>query len=152
MEFDREEIGEMRNLIRINEIRGNEATGSLSFFESKKDIPFEIKRIYYIYDVPLDSTRGMHAHKKLQQLLWCPYGKIEIVLDNGKVKETIMLDSPKKGLLVGSGMWRDMYWKKAESVLCVAASDYYDEEDYIRDYDEFIRHVKEGYWNNENKL
>jgi len=124
---------------------GNSTTGYLSFFEFQKDIPFEIKRIYYTYDVPVGTKRGMHAHKKLQQILWCPYGSIEIILDDGVQKESFTLDSPEKALLVGPGIWRDMYWKKVDSVLCVAASDYYSEGDYIRDYDEFLKYVKEGY-------
>lgn len=141
----------MNNLIKIKKISSPES-GSLSFFEASKDIPYEIKRIYYTYDVPMDAKRGMHAHKNLNQVLWCPYGIIEMVLDNGESKKTYTLDSPDKLLLVGSGIWRDMYWKKEGSVLCVAASDYYNEDDYIRDYDEFLRYVGEGFWNNENKL
>lgn len=131
---------------------GNSEIGFLSFFESEKDVPFEIKRVYYIYDVPTGTKRGMHAHKTLKQFLWCPYGAIKIVLDNGKEKKEYMLDSPQKGLIVGEGIWRDMYWLKGNSVLCVAASDYYDENDYIRDYDEFLRLVQEAYWKDENKL
>lgn len=133
-------------------IRGDSNFGYLSFFESGNDIPFEIKRIYYTYKVPINTKRGMHAHKKLQQVLWCPYGKIEVILDDGEIRETYLLDSPEKGLLVGDGIWREMIWKKEGSVLCVAASDYYNEDDYIRDYDEFLEYVKKGYWKNENKL
>lgn len=127
---------------------GNPGIGYLSFFEAKKDIPFEIKRIYYIYNVPEDTKRGMHAHKELQQVLWCVHGKIEVILDDGKKKETYFLDSPEKALLVSKGHWRDMYWRKEGSVLCVAASDYYNEEDYIRSYEEFLEYVKKGFWNN----
>lgn len=131
---------------------GDKKIGFLSFFESSKDIPFEIKRIYYTYNVPVNTKRGMHAHKELNQVLWCPYGEIEVILDNGREKKNYLLNSPDKALLVGKGIWREMYWKKENSVLCVAASEYYDENDYIRDYDEFLKYVKEGYWNNENKL
>jgi dTDP-4-dehydrorhamnose 3,5-epimerase-like enzyme len=131
---------------------GSDEIGYLSFFESMKDIPFEIKRIYYSYSVPVGVKRGMHAHKTLKQLLWCPYGKIEVILDNGKEKTVYLLDSPEKSLLIVKGYWRDMYWKKDGSVLCVAASDYYDEDDYIRDYDEFLKYVEKGYWDDENKL
>lgn len=132
--------------------KGNLDLGDISFFEAKKDIPFEIKRIYYTYNVPVETKRGMHAHKKLQQILWCPYGKIEVILDDGKTRKIYLLDSPEKGLLIGNGIWREMVWKKENSVLCVAASDYYNENDYIRDYDEFLRYVKEGYWEDENKF
>ncbi|MBV1756284.1 MAG: FdtA/QdtA family cupin domain-containing protein [Dethiosulfatibacter sp.] len=140
------------NKIISSKKNGNHSIGYLSFFESNKDIPFEIKRIYYTYSVPVGIKRGMHAHKTLKQLLWCPYGEIEVILDDGKEKVSYILDSPEKGLLILKGYWRDMYWKKEGSVLCVAASDYYDENDYIRDYDEFIQYTKEGYWNDENKL
>lgn len=124
---------------------GSPEIGYLSFFEAEKDIPFQIKRIYYIHEVPVNTKRGMHAHKKLQQLLWCPFGAIEVMIDDGKMKKSYLLDSPDKALLVLNGYWREMYWKKAGSVLCVAASDYYDEEDYIRDYDEFLEYVEKGY-------
>ena len=142
----------MENLLLNITTHGNDGVGYLSFFESNKDIPFDIKRIYYTYHVPLDTKRGMHAHKELQQVLWCPYGKIEVVLDNGKEKTSYLLDSPEKALLVLKGYWRDMYWREEGTVLCVAASDYYNEDDYIRDYDEFLKYVREGYWSDEDKL
>ena len=131
---------------------GSAEVGFLSFFESQRHVPFEIKRVYYIYDVPAGTKRGMHAHRKLRQFLWCPYGAIKIILDNGKEKKEHILDSPQKCLLVGEGIWHNMYWLKDNSVLCVAASDYYNENDYIRDYDEFLRLVREAYWKDENKL
>lgn len=139
---------------RVIEIKkyGNPEIGHLAFFEGFHDIPFKIKRIYYIYGVPVEIKRGMHAHKKLQQLLWCPYGEIEIILDNGEEKTSYLLDAPEKALLVTKGYWRDMYWKKEGSVLCVAASEHYEESDYIRDYDEFLKYASEGYWDDENKL
>lgn len=140
----------MKNLLIEFETIANEKQGCLSFFEAKKDIPFLIKRIYYIYEVPVGTTRGMHAHKNLQQILWCPYGEIEIILDDGKEKNSYLIDSPEKALLVLNGYWRDMIWKKEGSVLCVAASDYYNEKDYIRDYDEFLKYVEEGYWDDED--
>ncbi|MCC5912473.1 MAG: FdtA/QdtA family cupin domain-containing protein [Clostridiaceae bacterium] len=140
----------MDNLLLNITTHGNDEVGYLSFFESNKDIPFDIKRIYYTYLVPIDTKRGMHAHKELQQILWCPYGKIEVVLNNGNEKSSYILDSPEKALLVLKGYWHDMYWRKEGSVLCVAASEHYDEADYIRDYDEFLKYVKEGYWDDEN--
>lgn len=141
----------MNGIINFKTV-GTAVGGFLSFFESKKDIPFEIKRIYYIYNVPVGTKRGGHTHRELNQLLWCPYGKINIVLDNGEEKKEFLLDSPEKGLLVGKGIWRDIYWLEENSVLCVAASDYLDESDYIRDYNKFLKLVKEGYWKDENKL
>lgn len=131
---------------------GHDEIGYLSFFESYNEINFDIKRIYYIYGVPLDAKRGMHAHKELNQIIWCPYGKVEIILDNGIERKSYNLDTPNKGLIIERGFWRDMFWKKEGSVLCVAASDYYTEDDYIRDYDEFKKLAKKGYWANENKF
>lgn len=132
------------------DVYGDSKLGYLSFFESNKGIPFEIKRIYYTYNVPVGTKRGKHTHKKLQQVLWCPYGEIEVVLDDGREKTSYLLDSPEKALFVHKGYWHEMYWRKEGSVLCVAASDYYNEEDYIRNYDEFLKYVKAGYWNEEN--
>ena len=118
--------------------------GKLSFFEGARDVPFEIKRVYYIHGTPDGSVRGGHAHKALRQVLFCPYGKIEIVLDDGHKRESILLDDPTKGLLIGPGLWREMIWHQENSVLCVAASEYYDAKDYIRDYETFLRYVNEG--------
>lgn len=131
---------------------GSPNIGYLSFYESTKDIPFKIKRVYYIHDVPNGVRRGMHAHKELKQVLWCPYGEIDIILDNGRTKEIYTLGSPEKAILLGNGIWRELIWRKEGSVLCVAASEYYNEEDYIRDYDDFLKYVEEGYWKGENKL
>jgi len=122
----------------------NPKDGTLVFFEAYKDIPFAFKRVYYTYGVKEGIIRGHHAHKALEQLLICVYGAIEIMCDNGEKKEYTVLDDPAKGLYVGTGIWRTMKWLKDESVLLVLASEYYDESDYIRDYDEFIRLVKEG--------
>lgn len=138
------------NLLRNIRTKGDAEQGFLSFFEARKDTPFPIKRIYYIYDVPVHTQRGMHAHKALQQMIWCPYGEVEITLDDGKEKTRYVLDKPDKALLVLDGYWREMVWKKEGSVLCVAASDYYDEADYIRNYSEFLDYVEEGYWTNEH--
>lgn len=112
--------------------------GKLSFFEGIHDIPFEIKRVYYITGVPQNMERGAHAHHELDQLLICPNGEIEITLDNGQERADVILSSPDKGLLVEKMIWHDMKWLKKESILLVVASDYYDENDYIRSYDEFI--------------
>lgn len=111
--------------------------GELSFFESVRDIPFEIKRIYYISKVPEGVRRGFHAHKELKQLLFCPYGRIQLILENKQGREEIELSDPSVGVVIDSCTWREMLWLQRDSVLCVAASDYYSVEDYIRDYSEF---------------
>ena len=120
-----------------------EGAGQLSFYEATRDIPFEIKRQYYITGVPEGQVRGFHAHKQLQQLLFCPYGKIEIILDDGKKRESVLLDNPGKGLVLRGGLWREMLWQQTDSVLCVAVSDFYTEEDYIRDYDAFLQYASQ---------
>ena len=114
-------------------------TGELSIFESKHDIPFDIKRIYYISKVPEGMRRGFHAHKELKQFLFCPYGRILLTLENETGKEEIELSDPSIGVVIDRPTWREMLWLQKDSVLCVAASEYYKAEDYIRDYDEFKR-------------
>ncbi len=117
--------------------------GELSFFEATHDIPFEIKRIYYITKVPEGVRRGFHAHKELKQLLFCPYGRIQLILENKNGREEIELSDPSIGVVIDQPTWREMLWLQKDSVLCVAASDYYKVEDYIRDYDEFKRYLEE---------
>ena len=116
--------------------------GELSFFEAPKDVPFEIKRIYYISKVPEGMRRGFHAHKKLKQVLFCPYGRIQIILENKNGREEIELSDPSIGIVIEECTWREMLWLQKDSVLCVAASDYYDVEDYIRDYDDFKKIIQ----------
>lgn len=111
--------------------------GELSFFEATHDVPFEFKRIYYISKVPEGTRRGFHAHMKLKQLLFCPYGRIQLILENKHGREEIELSDPSIGVVIEEPTWREMLWLQKDSVLCVAASDYYEVEDYIRDYDEF---------------
>lgn len=111
--------------------------GELSFFEAPRDIPFLIQRIYYISKVPEGTRRGFHAHKNLKQVLFCPYGRIQLILENENGREEIELSDPSIGVLIDHLTWREMLWLQKDSVLCVAASDVYDLEDYIRDYSQF---------------
>ncbi|NCB43002.1 MAG: WxcM-like domain-containing protein [Clostridia bacterium] len=131
-------------VLKIKRVMAAEKMGALQFFEAEKNIPFEIKRIYYITEVQKGISRGMHAHKKLKQLLFCPYGSIKLILDNGIGKIEVILDQPDKGVILFPVVWRDMVWIKSNSVLCVAASEYYDENDYIRDYGEFMEYIKQN--------
>ena len=117
-------------------------SGELSFFESEMDIPFPIKRIYYISKVPEGVRRGFHAHKELKQLLFCPYGRIQLILENTHGREEIELSDPSIGVLIDQPTWREMLWLQKDSVLCVAASEYYDKKDYIRDYEEFKKYIR----------
>ena len=123
-------------VIRIKTIPTVDA-GELSFFEAGHDIPFDIKRIYYISKVPEGVRRGFHAHKELKQLLFCPYGRIQLVFENRNGREEIELSDPSIGVVIDRCTWREMLWLQKDSVLCVAASDYYKADDYIRDYQEF---------------
>lgn len=113
--------------------------GQLVALEEHKDIPFEIKRVYYMYDTGNGIRRGYHAHKSLEQILICIHGSCKILLDNGFEKKIIPLEKPYEGLYISNNMWREMYDFSPDAVLLVLASDYYDENDYIRDYEEFLR-------------
>ena len=109
--------------------------GQLIALEELKDIPFDIKRVYYMYDTKDGVRRGYHAHKSLEQILICIHGSCKIHLDNGKETEEVLLDKPYEGLYVSNVMWREMYDFSPDAVLMVLASDFYKEEDYIRDYE-----------------
>lgn len=115
--------------------------GMLVALEEYKDIPFEIKRVYYMYDTKKDVHRGFHAHKSLEQILICINGSCKVLLDNGTEKKIVSLEKPYEGLYIANNMWREMYDFSEDAVLMVLASEYYKEEDYIRDYNEFLRMV-----------
>lgn len=115
--------------------------GQLVALEENKDFPFSVKRVYYIYDTKEGVHRGFHAHQHLQQILVCVHGSCKILLDNGKEKESVLLNSPSEGILVGNNIWREMYDFSPDAVLLVLASEFYNEEDYIRDYDKFLEFV-----------
>lgn len=123
---------------RIIDIRRySDTRGYLSVVENDIDIPFEIKRIYYLYMVP-EVARGAHAHKELQQLLIATSGSVEVIMDDGKEKKSFLLDKPWKGLLIAPGLWRDLENFSGGAVLMCLASEKYDAADYIRDYEEFL--------------
>lgn len=116
--------------------------GQLVALEEFKDIPFEIKRVYYMYDTKEGVHRGFHAHKSLEQILICIHGSCKILLDNGKEKKVVSLEKPYEGLYISNDMWREMFDFSKDAVLLVLASNYYDEEDYIRDYDVFLKSIE----------
>lgn len=115
--------------------------GNLVVLEENENIPFSIKRIYYLFDLQSDIPRGFHAHKELVQVAVCVKGHCDILMDDGKNKETVTLSSPDKGLLIDVMQWHEMRNFSEDCVLLVLASDIYDEADYIRDYSEFVRKV-----------
>jgi dTDP-4-dehydrorhamnose 3,5-epimerase-like enzyme len=123
-------------LTEIPKISDPDGRGNLSVIE-KEVLPFEIKRVYYLYDIPSDSSRGGHAHKELQQFLVALSGSFDVVLDNGKTRRSITLNRPNKGLLIPSGVWRELENFSAGAVCLSLVSALYDEADYIRDYDDF---------------
>lgn len=116
--------------------------GNISVVENNKDIPFEVKRVYYLYDVPGGESRGAHAHKELSQLIIAASGSFTVTLDDGNVKRTFLLNRPYQGLYVKPGIWRDLDDFSSGSVCLVLASHPYDEKDYIRDYEEFIKYKR----------
>jgi len=121
-----------------------DSRGSLIAIEQNKSIPFEIKRAYYIFDTQQGISRGFHAHKGLLQVAICLSGSCRMMVDDGVNQENYILDSPSKGLLIGSPVWREMHDFTENCVLLVLASEYYDEGDYIRSYDEFIKGLEDG--------
>lgn len=115
--------------------------GSLVALETGKEVPFDVKRVYYIFGTQAGVARGFHAHKALKQVAVCVSGSCRFVLDDGKNKKEVLLDSPNHGLLIEHMIWREMYDFSEDCVLMVLASEHYDEDDYIRDYDVFLREV-----------
>ena len=111
--------------------------GSLVAVESNQTIPFDIKRVYYLFNTLEGVTRGMHAHLALKQVMLCVTGSCKVLLDDGSTRESITLDSPIKGLLLESLVWREMSEFSPDCVLLVIASEHYDENDYLRNYDNF---------------
>ena len=126
-------------LREIPKISDPDGRGNLSVVE-RDFLPFVIKRVYYLYDVPSSSTRGGHAHKELQQFLIALSGSFDVVLDNGKNRRIITLNRPDRGLLIPNGVWRELENFSSGAVCLSLVSDEYSEEDYIREYDGFINY------------
>lgn len=118
--------------------------GQLIALEEYKDIPFSVKRVYYMYGTGENVRRGFHSHRNLEQILICIHGSCKVLLDNGTEKKVVPLERPYEGLYVGPNIWREMFDFSTDAVLLVLASDIYNEFDYIRDYDEFLNSLKEG--------
>lgn len=127
------------DLPRINDPRGN-----LTFVESGDQVPFDIQRAYYLYDIPGGAERGGHAHKELEQLIIAMSGSFDIILDDGYRQERLHLNRSYYGLYVGNMVWREMDNFSSGSVCLVLASTLYDESDYYRDYDEFLQAARRG--------
>jgi len=129
-------------VLSIPKISDPDGRGNLSVIE-KDTIPFVIKRVYYLYDVPSTSTRGGHAHKTLQQFLIALSGSFDVVLDNGKERISITLNRPDRGLLIPNGIWRELENFSSGAVCLSLVSATYDENDYIREYEEYLNFKKD---------
>lgn len=112
--------------------------GNITVVENQKTVPFDVERIYYLYDVPGGESRGGHAHRELMQLIVAVSGSFTVTLDDGNVRRTFVLNRPYQGLLIVPGIWRTLDDFSSGSVCLVLASNKYDEKDYIRDYKEYI--------------
>lgn len=112
--------------------------GNLTVVENRETLPFDVKRVYYLYDVPGGESRGAHAHRKLEQLIVAASGSFKVTLDDGRSKRSFFLNRPYQGLYVKPGLWRDLEDFSSGAVCMVLASEVYQKEDYIRNYDEFL--------------
>ncbi len=126
-------------LVKLNIYGDNR--GKLAVVEGNKDIPFEIKRVYWIFDTVPEQERGKHAHKDLEQIIVAMDGACQFMLDDGKTQETVWLNRPDVGLYIGKNMWREMRHFSYGCKLMILASRHYDEKEYIRDYEVFRREI-----------
>ena len=137
----------LKELSRMNIIYGRNYSGkttrNLTVVENGTTLPFDVKRVYYLYDVPGGESRGSHAHKELEQLIVAASGSFTVTLDDGKSKRSFFLNRPYQGLYVKPGLWRDLEDFSSGAVCMVLASEVYQKEDYIRDYQEFLE-FREG--------
>ena len=118
--------------------KNHQLNGNLTSITNSKEVPFDIKRIYYLYDVPGGNSRGGHAHKDLYQIMIALSGSFTVTVDDGKLKRSFQLFQPYQGLLIPPGLWRDLDNFSSGSICMVLASEVYDEKDYFRDYEDFI--------------
>lgn len=125
------------NVIELNKIHNR--SGNITIIEGHEYIPFDVKRVYYLYDVPGGAERGGHAHKKLHQVIIAASGSFDVVINDGKIKKVIQLNHPNYGLIIIPGIWRELVNFSSGAICLVLASSIYDEKDYIRDYSDFIK-------------
>jgi dTDP-4-dehydrorhamnose 3,5-epimerase-like enzyme len=129
-------------IIKLNTISREE--GKLTVVEEQNDIPFLIRRVYYIYDFPRGATRGLHAHKKLQQVMIVLSGKVRVVLDDTFEQKTYILGKPDEGLIIVNGIWRVFESLANDTICLILASEKYNENDYIREYKDYLKFKRDG--------
>ena len=122
-------------------VHGDE-TGSLIAIEALRDIPFEIRRVYYVFGTQANAIRGKHSHRKLEQIIFCPIGSCDFILDDGNSRQCIHMDRPNKGLYIKGNIWREFTNFSPDCVVMVLASFPYDDGDYIKSYNEFLAESK----------
>lgn len=137
--------GRLSEVKKIDLPKIEDRRGNLTFVEQNEHIPFDIKRVYYLYDVPGGERRGGHAHKELEQFIIAANGSFDLILDDGKEKETFHLNRSYYGIYIPPLMWRELENFSSGSVCLVLASELFDEDDYIRDYDEYTSRMNEVY-------
>lgn len=130
------------NIVELSIVHNNK--GNITVLENGLNIPFDIRRIYYLYDVPMNAERGGHSHYELQQYIVAASGSFTFVLDDGTNKKEVFLNHPNKALHIRSGIWREMKDFSSGSICLVLASIEYNENDYIRDYEQFLNYRKNG--------
>jgi hypothetical protein len=128
------------NILTLSKIHNR--AGNITIIEGNNDVPFPIKRTYYLYDIPSGETRGGHAHKELFQLIVAASGSFDVLLDDGKNKKIVTLNRPDYALMVVPGIWRELFEFSSGAICLVLASHKYDENDYLREYNEFINFTK----------
>lgn len=128
----------MYNTCMLRLKKNSDKYGKLVPIEGENDIPFKIKRVYYIYGVDRTVCRGFHAHSKLHQVLICVNGSVKIRLKNNSSEEIVFLEKPEEALYIGPMIWREMFEFSENAVLLVLASDYYDDNEYIRNWDKYV--------------
>ena len=130
-------LGRLIDLPKIVDPRGN-----LTIAEERKDIPFDVKRVYWVYDVPSGENRGGHAHRKCSEFIVAVSGSFTVTLSNGTEQKTYLLNHPYQGLLVGTGIWRTLDDFSSGAVCLVLASELFAEDDYIRDFDQYLEYLR----------